>query len=183
MKKIVALIVFTLIFSVVSSFAAGEYAKGRFGYWNPGESALKSGWLLSGAYGIPMQKQLQAPVDLELGVGYFFADFKGFNGDVDVLPLTATALYNIPDQNKEFDFYAGAGLGLYLWDAEYKVNVPFFGTQSVSDDGVALGVNLVGGAEYRMDPKYSLVGELQYLISNEDGVDGIFLNIGLKYDL
>jgi hypothetical protein len=165
-----------LLLSVAPAMANNYYGKGTIGIFSPDESGLDSTVSLYGAIGTSLKEQFNAPVSAELGIGYASPSERFV--DVTIIPVTVTALYEIPLRDPRFALNVGGGLGLYFWDVE--VDNGFFG--GFEDDGVELGLHLQAGLDYKLNKQTSLVGELKWSAAEADDVEigGVSANVGAK---
>jgi len=167
-----------LLLSVVPAMANNYYGKGTIGIFSPDESGIDSTVSLYAAVGTSLKKQFNAPVSGEIGIGY--ASPSAPFVDITIIPVTVTALYEIPLKDPRVALNVGGGLGLYFWDIE--VDNGFFGFQ---DDGTELGLHLQAGLDYKLNKQTSLVGELKWSGADADGADigGVSVNFGAKINL
>jgi opacity protein-like surface antigen len=172
MKKLLVLTA-VLLLSVAPAMA-GNYVKGTVGYFSPTDGDLDGSFGLNVAGGMDLKDQLDAPVSVELGIGYTAPEATGV--DVSIVPITLTGLYELPLDVPDFAFNVGAGLGLYMWDAEVD------GT-SVAD-GNDFGFHIQAGADYKLNDQLALVGELKWAKVDFDDADGggTSVNVGAKYN-
>lgn len=195
MKKLIILAII-LVSTIGSNAFAKEYVTGKLGVYFPDENAFDDGFNVEAAYGrdftdffpgATRQNSWLNNVTLEAGIGYYEADFSetisGFGfvpdtkvkGDLSVVPLTLSGIYNHPLGGTDFNLYGGAGVGLYFSEVEVKTN-----GFSDDDSSVEFGMRFVGGGEYLINPQFSLGAELRFDFVTDD-VGGIFLNFGGKY--
>lgn len=175
MKKLLVASALLLLF-VTPAMAKNFYGKGTLGIFSPDESGLDSTVSLYAAVGTSLKEQLHAPVSAELGIGY--ASPSAPFVDITVIPVTVTALYEIPLKDPRVALNVGGGLGLYFWDVE--VDNGFFG--GFHDEGTELGIHLQAGLDFKLDKQTSLVGELKWSAADADGaeVGGVSANVGAK---
>lgn len=168
-----------LLLSVAPAMANNYYGKGTIGIFSPDESGLDSTVSLYAAVGTSLKKQFNAPVSGELGIGYASPSAPFI--DITIIPVTVTALYEIPLKDPRVALNVGGGLGLYFWEVE--VDNGFFG--GFQDDGTELGLHLQAGLDYKLNKQTSLVGELKWSGADADGADigGVSVNFGAKINL
>jgi len=176
MKKLLVLTA-VLLLSVAPAMA-GNYVKGTVGYFTPTEGDLDSSFALNVAGGMDLKDQLDAPVSVELGIGYTAPEATGV--EVTIIPITLTGLYELPLDVPNFAFNVGAGLGMYMWEVEFD---SFFGGTE-KDDGNDFGFHVQAGADYKLNDQLALVGELKWAKVDFDETDGggTSLNVGAKYN-
>ena len=169
-----------LLLSVAPAMANNYYGKGTIGIFSPEENGLDSTVSLYGAVGTSLRKQFNAPISGELGIGY--ASPSESFVDVTIIPVTVTALYEIPLRDPRFALNVGGGLGLYFWDVE--VDSGLFGG-NFQDDGTELGLHLQAGLDYKLNNQTALVGELKWSAAEADDVEigGVSTNFGVKINL
>lgn len=165
-----------LLLSVAPAMANSYYGKGTIGIFSPEESGFDSTASLYVAVGTSLKQQLNAPVSAELGIGYASPSERFV--DITVIPVTVTALYEIPLKDPKVSLNVGGGLGLYFWEVE--VDGGFFG--NFNDDGTELGLHLQAGADFKLNKQTSLVGELKWSAAEADGAEigGVSANVGAK---
>ena len=164
-----------------TSASAEQYVTGKIGaYFPEADYAFDMGLNLRAALGKTIVEAGKGDVNAEIGIGYYSPGEKNNGFSLNVIPLTATAIYNMPFPNSPIEFYGGAGLGLYYWWQETSVIIPFFGEIGSDIDGLDLGINLVGGALFNVNEKFGISAELEYDLVTDD-VGGLFLNVGAKY--
>lgn len=179
MKKLLV-VTAILLFSVAPAMASNFYGKGTLGVFSPTENDLDSTIALYAAGGMNLKQQFNAPISAEVGIGYASPDERSV--DVTIVPVTMTVLYELPFNVPQMAFNVGGGLGLYFWDVE--VDAGPFGTYS--DDGVELGLHVQTGAELKLNPVVSLIGELKYSVAEAGGayddadLGGLSANVGAK---
>jgi hypothetical protein len=166
-----------LLCSVAPAMASNFYGKGTLGLFSPSESALDDTFALYVAGGMNLKEQFSAPISAEVGLGYM--EPSNGNFDAMIIPVTFTVLYELPLHIPKVVFNVGGGLGLYYW--EYEVDVPFFG--SVKDDGIEGGLHLQTGADFKLNDRVSLIGEVKWFTTTDvDAADigGLSANAGVK---
>jgi len=166
MKKLLVLTA-VLLLSVAPAMA-GNYLKGTVGYFSPTESKIDGAITLNVAGGINLKEQLAAPVSVELGIGYTAPE----SGDLTIIPITLTGLYELPLNLSNTAFNVGAGLGLYMWDA------------NGGPDGLDFGFHVQAGAEFALNEQLALIGEVKWAKVDFDNFDGggTSVNVGAKYN-
>jgi len=174
MKKLLV-VTAILLFSVAPAMASNFYGKGTLGLFSPTENDLDSSVALYAAGGMNLKEQFNAPISAEVGIGY--ADPSERFVDVTIVPVTMTVLYELPFNVPQFAFNVGGGLGLYFWDVETD--------SGFDDDGVELGLHVQTGAELKLNPVVSLIGEIKYSVSEAGGnydfdLGGLSANAGAK---
>ena len=96
------------------------------------------------------------------------ADLQGsFYDDASVNSVMLNALYRFDGigQAAALRPYLGAGLG---W-ASVNISTSYLGDFSRND---ALAYQLIGGVEYALSPKWSLLGELRWFATDSGRIDG-----------
>ena len=173
MKKLLIATVALLLFAAPA--LAGSYAKGTVGYFSPTENDLDGSYLVHAAVG----SDFGGPVSAELGVGYTAPDADG--ADVTIIPITLTALYELPLNLTDVAFNVGAGVGMYMWDIDID--------GGGSEDGNDFGYHVQAGAEFKLNEQVSLIGEVKWAkvdleIDDGDEVDGggASFNVGGKFN-
>jgi len=195
MKRLI-LLSLILVSAIGSNAFAKEYVNGKLGVYFPDESAFDDGFNIEAAYGRDFtdffpetvrQNPWLKNVTLEAGIGYYTADFSetisGFGlvpdtkvkGDLSVVPLTLTGIYNYPLSGTNFNFFGGGGVGLYFSDSEVRMD----GSKE-DDSSVDLGLRFAGGGEYLLSPQFSLGAELRFDVVSDD-IGGVFVNFLGKY--
>lgn len=169
MKKLLLAVV-VLLFSATPVLAQ-SYTKLTIGYLSPEESELDSTAHFYAGFGNSLQGITGVPIDAEVGIGYYSPSAGPI--DVTVIPVTLTALYNLPFGTDSWSFNLGGGLGFYFWKAEV-------GSFRL-DDGTELGFHLQGGTEFALSDQFALIGEVKWATAS-DGIDlgGTSVNVGLK---
>lgn len=165
-----------LLLSVAPAMASNFYGKGTLGFFSPDESGLDKSFALYVAGGMNLKDQLNVPISAEVGIGYTEPSESFI--DVTIIPLTMTVLYELPLPVPHFAFNVGGGLGLYYWNIEEDY---WFG--HYEDDGIEPGIHLQTGADFKLNDRINLVGELKYSVTSDaDGADigGISANVGAK---
>jgi len=202
-RTAVSLLTLALLLFTVPAFA-GPFMKGKIGPYFPEENEFDTGFNIEASVGAMLGdlfpeavrgNQHLERISTEIGLGYYHSSFdekENFFGmtssveaDLDVVPLTLTALYNLPVQGSDFELFGGVGLGLYLAtvDAEVRVSDPVLGTFKVSDDDteLKLGADFHVGVTYNVSPQLGVLAEFEYDAVSDD-VGGTFLNVGMKYN-
>jgi hypothetical protein len=175
MKKLLV-VTAILLFSVAPAMASNFYGKGTLGLFSPSESGLDNSVALYAAGGMNLKEQFNAPISAEVGIGYMAPSARYV--DVTIVPVTMTVLYELPFNVPQLAFNVGGGLGLYFWDAEND-------SSGWNDDGVELGLHVQTGAEFKLNPAVSLIGEVKYSVADAGGVfdgdlGGLSANAGVK---
>ena len=89
-------------------------------------------------------------------------DVSGVTLKVSDFAINANLHYNIAMEG-QVKPYVGAGLGFN--SMSYTFNLPFLGTVSASDSRI--GINLLAGANYKMNDEMSLFFEPRYVLSSD----------------
>lgn len=171
MKKLLILTAVLLISAAPAM--AGTYVKGTAGYFSPTESELDGSYALYLAGGA----NVVGPVSAELGIGYTAPDAS--DADVSIMPVTLTALCELPLGLSSVAVNVGAGVGMYMWDVDFTGG---------SEDGSDFGYHVQAGADYKLNDQVSLVGEVKWakVDMGMDGGDvdggGTSFNVGAKYN-
>jgi len=199
----VSLLTLALLFFTAPAFA-GPFMKGKIGPYFPEENEFDTGVNVEASMGVMLRDLFPELVrgnpyleliSTEVGLGYYHSSFdekkntfgvtSSVEGDLDVVPLTFTALYNLPVRGTKLELFGGIGLGFYLAtiDAEAKVSDPLLGTFKSSEDDteLELGVDFHLGATYDLSPQLGVLAEFEYDAVADD-VGGTFLNVGVKYN-
>lgn len=175
-----------LLCSVAPAMASNFYGKGTVGLFSPSESGLDDTFALHIAGGLNLKEQFNAPISAEVGLGYMAPS----TNDVDfmIIPLTFTVLYELPLHIPKLAVNVGGGLGLYYW--EYETNFPVidfgFGTTfdpNVQDDGIEGGLHLQTGADFKLNDRVSLIGEVKWFTTTDveaADIGGLSANAGVK---
>jgi opacity protein-like surface antigen len=163
MKKM--LLCLTALLLLAAPAMAQSYYKLSVGYFSPENSALDSTYNIQGAYG--KSGLFGQPVSVELGLGFAKPDAP--RGDVVIVPVTLTALYEIPAEVRGFTFNVGGGIGYYFWNGRDGV----WDTGSGSD----FGFHLQGGTEYKLSETFGLIGEVRWA-SADDTHRGFKVDLG-----
>lgn len=171
--------------------AAEQYWTAEAGFFLPAANGLDPGLTVEGAYGTrlvdlapalnnkgPFWKKLW----VEAGGGYYHAEYEvsvlgsKYSGDMDVVPLTVTALLRQP-VNRVFDLYAGLGAGLYLVKVDYSYGPGTAGLDELYTDVGALGL---GGMAFHVGEKVEITAELKWRVVGDDA-DGAAVTGGVRY--
>ena len=96
--------------------ASNFYGKGTLGLFSPSESGLDSTVALYIAGGMNLKEQFNAPISAEVGIGYMAPSESVV--DVTIIPVTVTALYELPFHVPRLAVNVGGGLGFYFWKVE-----------------------------------------------------------------
>ena len=104
----------------------------------------------------------------------------GVHWSVSDFAINANARYNI---NSEWNVkpYVGAGLGINFLSTTVKMSVPFFGTMDVSGSATRFGINLLGGAEYKLNPSFSVLADARYVLASD--FNHLMVRAGVMYAL
>lgn len=208
----------TLAFSVTAA-ADGWYARGFGGYSELGdfsfdgnagriESTFDGGFNLGGAVGFDTH-WLAAWADSH-GLGSRFemeyayredgvddhrlggARLPASDGDFDAHTLMANALVDFNKQGA-LGFYAGGGLGVAFASLD---GFEAAGADVFDDDDTVFAWQGIVGAEYRLDPRWSVFGEYRYVgmldpevrlfpafggAAEDVGIDTHNVNAGIRY--
>jgi opacity protein-like surface antigen len=203
MKRTAVSLLTLALFLFTATAYASPYVKGKIGPYFPEENEFDTGFNIEASMGAMLgdlfpdlvQGNLHLKrISTEVGIGYYHSSFDeketlfgttaSVEGDLDVVPITLTALYNLPVQGTDFELFGGVGLGLYMAfvDAEAKISDPILGSFKTSDDDNELefGTDFHLGATYNINPQLGVQAEFEY-DSVTDDVGGSFLNFGVKY--
>lgn len=197
MFRVLSLSMLVFVMSLSTVYAKDGYWTAELGAFSSDESAFDMGYSLEGGYGVPLtsvltnldaNKPFFSKVWLEAETGYMHADFEEktvipgipglipdqvlkVEGDVDVIPVTVSALIRHP-LNQHFEVYGGAGLGLYL---------VMLDAGATDDDSIELGALIRGGAAFSFNDKIAATGELKFSQVGEDAAGGFNINLGVRY--
>jgi len=136
------------------SFSSGASSESLGGFAISGHAYL--GEITSGIGFYPEVLYWHTSKDFGAGVTWSVSDFA----------INANAHYNIKVQGSVMP-YVGAGLGLNFLSSTVQVAIPFFGTTEVSGSNTRLGINLLGGADYAVNSKLRIGGELRYVLASD----------------
>jgi outer membrane autotransporter protein len=78
--------------------------------------------------------------------------------------LGARASYDFPLENENITPYAAAGLAIHIFKAE--VDIPGTGA-SVDNSETKIGIDLAGGAAFKVGDNVDIVAELMYRIVSD----------------
>ncbi len=137
-------------FALVMLFSANSYA--QFNPYANGVSMLTAGIGFS-SWGVPIFARYEAPVadNITVGGGLSFQtkseNYSTVKWKHTIFGITARGSYHfneLLEVNDEWDFYAGVGLGYYVWNQKYDGN-GFTGSYSgTGSGGFSVGVHLGG---------------------------------------
>jgi hypothetical protein len=191
MKSFVAGLVGVAMVGVASVASAQTmYVTGKVGPYLPDASALDDGISIEAAIGRGFTEMFPGArgswlqnVSLEAGLGFYTADgsvtFAGQRVEAElwVVPATVMGIYTYQVPGTKLDLHGGAGLGLYFSSVEERVTA--LGIDE-DDTNIDLGLRLVAGAYYNINPRFALGGELRFDFVSDD-VGGVFPAFGAKY--
>lgn len=172
------MLLLTPILAAPPAHAIEQYWTAEAGFFFPDHDELDAGFTIEGAYGtrlvdiapaLSRHGRFWPKVWLEAGGGYYHADHER-SGDVDVFPLTVSALLRLP-VNRVFDLYAGAGGGLYLVNRDFP--------DSNDDTNADLGAQAFGGIGFHVAPKVDITAECKWRTVKDDA-DGAVLTGGVQ---
>lgn len=188
MRKLILCVFSVLSLLVVSTVSAAD-TKGYFalkgGIFDPnnktdGLKDFDTGTNFELAYGMKVHQN----ISLEFGAGYYKAELKeaGDTIKASAVPLTLTALVNIPMGNMGFNI--GAGAGYYFTKIEMDL-----GVVSVSKEKGAVGYQAVAGLDFNLGQAMSIGAEAKYVQVKPDYSDlggkaemgGMIYNAVLKF--
>jgi len=193
MKKIFAIAAAT---ALVSSLSFAQLALhdigGGVGYvsvsfTNGGSSSQSIGGFLLAAHANlgELAKDLTLAPDVE-----YFSTSTTVNGGtwkVGDFAINANVHYNF-EMEGTIKPYVGAGLGLDFFSTTASATIPYFNgftivTQTVSATASAtrLGINLLAGANYKLNDKMSLLLEPRYVIASD--LDNFQIKVGVTWAL
>ena len=78
----------------------------------------------------------------------------------NILKIIPAARFTIP-LNEQFSVFADAGLGLYYASTKIESDIPFFGSQSISDSEFSIMARIGAGAWYQLNPQLKLGASLE----------------------
>jgi len=178
LRRLLPLLLLPLLLAAAPASALEQYWTAEAGFFFPDNADYDAGFNLEGAYGtrlVDIAPALQdkgrfwSQVWLEAGAGYYHAEHE-VRGDVDVFPLTVSALLRLP-VNRVFDLYAGAGGGLYLVSRDFP--------DGHDDTNADLGAQATGGFAFHVAPKLDLTAECKWRTVKDDA-DGAVLTGGVQ---
>lgn len=178
MRRYLLLLLLPLLLTVTPAAAIEQYWNAEAGFFFPDSDALDAGFNLEGAYGtrlvdvapvLSRHGTFWSKVWLEAGAGYYHAEHE-VRGDIDVFPLTVSALLRLP-VNRVFDLYAGAGGGLFLVSRDFP--------DGSDDTNANLGAQGLGGIAFHVAPKVDLNFECKWRQVKDDA-DGAVLTGGVQ---
>ena len=184
-RRIILGTILSLTLLAGPAWSAG-YAAFKGGFYFPEEDVLDTGYSLRlaaamslGALGAqPASSPDANRIFLEGALGYYTADVEGpFDGELEVIPLTASLIIQQALSNSPVSVQAGGGLGLYFADAE--VRVPGFPNARASNSDVELGLHLTAGMAFALSQTLDFTADLDWDIVTDD-VGGAFLQFGLR---
>lgn len=204
------LIVIMGIFSLVSSAQASFWIAGIGAYYSPNYGDIGDRIdRINRDYGA--QLKLEAGLGFGFSTGYDFEKWglrlDGFTFEAEtssigyiysywlsipvnfrirtsITPIILSAVYRVPTQSKLHP-YLGAGVGKFFSEMTYTYGaLGLEGEQSESDSPI--GFQILGGAEYRLENRFFVCGELRYLSAETDyptfvntDWSGVFASIGV----
>lgn len=177
-RCLLMLLLLPLLLAAPPAHAIEQYITAEAGIFFPDNDDLDAGFTIEGAYGTRLVDIAPAlsghgsfwqKIWLEAGGGYYHADHERA-GDVDVFPLTISALLRLP-VNRVFDLYAGAGGGLYLVNRDFP--------DGNDDTNADLGAQAIGGIGFHVAPKVDLTLESKWRVVKDDA-DGAILTGGVQ---
>jgi len=194
MKKVLAIAATTVL---IASLSFGQQlglheVGGGIGYvsvsFNSTSTQTVGGWLLAAHANLG---ELAKDLDLVPDVQYFSTskDVNGGTFKVSNFGINANVHYNIAMEGM-IKPYVGAGLGLNFLsttaEASYTYVNPFTGqttTQSASVTGsdTRLGINLIVGANYKLNDQMTLLLEPRYVIASD--FDNFQIKAGVTWAL
>jgi hypothetical protein len=134
---------------------------GSYDYFNVGVGV--SGW------GIPIYAGVDFTVDKRITVGGMVSAQRkvqrsGFlNNDLrwvhTIIGISGNANYHFLEPGDEFDVYAGASIGYYVWSTRLRESVPGFNGVYEGDGSGGFGVGFQVGGRYKLDNGIILHGE------------------------
>ncbi len=154
MKKLLVAIGILLL-SVAPAMASNFYGKGTLGFFSPTESELDKSVTLYIAGGMNLKDQFNAPISAEVGIGYI-APSESFI-DVMIIPVTMTVLYELPIPCSPCCFQCRRRPRSLLLGHRRG----FWVTINYEDDGIEPGLHVQTGADFKLNDRVSLVGELK----------------------
>ncbi|HTY11269.1 MAG TPA: outer membrane beta-barrel protein [Bacteroidota bacterium] len=195
MKKFLALAAATLLFTSLSFGQLGLHdIGGGVGYvsvsfTNAGSSSQSLGGFLIAAHANlgDLAKDLNLVPDIQ-----YFSTSTTVNGGtwkVGDFAINANVHYNF-EMEGMIKPYVGAGLGLDFFSTTASVTIPGYSTgfftvpsQTYSATGSAtrLGINLLVGANYKLNDKMSLLLEPRYVIASD--LDNFQIKAGVTWAL
>jgi len=134
------------------------------------------------------------PVALYPSLDYYYLGeasstnfFTSVSVRVHILQVGGNVLYPFRTEESSLEPYVGGGLAFNFLIAEAEASSAFGGTGSASETEVGLGINLLGGVNYRINRKMQLFFEAQYTPGTGAGGAGelnfFALKSGLRFGL
>lgn len=109
---------------------------------------------------------------LQAGVDFWSKSWDTGNSDVEYswrdIAIGAAVRYEFPINNPKLVPYAMGGLALHFFNAEVTSTNNFFGDFSSDASSTDLGVDLGGGARYKMNDQFTLIGQILYRLADAD---------------
>lgn len=190
MKLTLALVaVLLLISSMSTAQSLGLYeVGGGVGYVSTSVTAASSGSSSSesiGGFVVAGHANLgELAKDLSLWpeIEYWSAskDISGGTWKVSDFAINANLHYNIAMEGA-LKPYVGAGLGYNSLSFTYTIALPFFGTFTGSASDSRLGINLLAGANYKMNDNMSLFVEPRYVLASD--FNHFMIKVGASFAL
>ena len=191
MKKVLAIAATTLL---VASLSFGQQlglheVGGGIGYvsvsFNSTSTQTLGGWLLAAHANLG---ELAKDLDLVPDVQYFSTskDINGGTFKVSNFGINANVHYNIAMEGM-IKPYVGAGLGLNFLSTTAQAPSyfnPFTGqtvTESITGSDTRLGINLLVGANYKLNDQMTLLLEPRYVIASD--FDNFQIKAGVTWAL
>ncbi|PLX88803.1 MAG: hypothetical protein C0618_03230 [Desulfuromonas sp.] len=161
MKKLLVLAL-VAFFAMTGAAMAENYGAVKAGLYMPDEDGIDNGFNLDAAYGMEFSETLIG----EFSLGYATADLEVGSDSLDVISLSAAALY--PMELDMVDVRLGGGLGYYMAEVG-------------SADDTEIGFFGQADCIYPLDDEMGLIGELKYSMIDE--LDVVTINVGVQFSL
>jgi hypothetical protein len=176
-----ALLLVVLVLTAVAPASAQTNA------WNRKDMVVSAGLGL-GMYGVygsstlpPIFAAFEMGVADKITAGGIVA-FAGSSDDFGLgkwsytyIVISARGAYHFLEHNKDFDAYAGAGLGYGIVSSSVTYTNPAIKPFGVSAGGSYFFFDIFGGGRYYFSPKFAAMAEVGYGVG--------FLRIGLSYKI
>lgn len=109
-------------------------------------------------------------------------DIGGGTWKLSDFAINANVHYNIAMEGENpLTPYVGAGLGYNSLSSEVTITLPFFGTMTASGSDSRLGINLLAGANYKLNENMTLFVEPRYVLASD--FNHFLAKVGVSYTL
>jgi len=180
-RKLLAAIGIAMVFLVIvrnsdaDTLLGKDYIGGSFTIIHFGDDSLDD--LFGNAYGFDAlgNINLSTNIDLQLGLGYYWAEGSVLGVDVDYTAVIAAAdIIYFFKPNEQINPYVGAGLAIVRTKVEVSGPVG-----SADDDDTEVGFGCQAGVELEVTKKILCDFSLSYF--NIDSEDDVNINAGIGY--